>query len=165
MPRISKERKKINDALLKFKEGDHRYKLIFFIMSYGKKTIDDICNMKLADINQNGIQEIDLSNEPEIRCVLARHIDRMVGVKNLEYPLFPGREAKALTVNNLVLALKKVFKKLEIDPKEFNIDLSLRGHHKDILSEEITMETVLNILKEKFESAKKQEESILPQPI
>lgn len=159
MPRISIERKKVNDALQKFKEEDYRYKLIFFIMSYGKKTAHDICEIKLSDINENGILGIDLTNEPEILYMLAKYLRKMTNVENMEHPLFPGRGAKALTVNNLILALKKIFKKLEIDPKEFNIDLSLR--RKDIMPEDITMATVLDILKEKFEQAKNQDEDAI----
>lgn len=127
---------------------DDKNKVILYLLSKNKIAIDALCQLKLSDVNENGIGKVELPRKEQ--AALARYFKASKTITSIEDPIFPARskEDRFLTPNKLKMSLARIYKREGIEPEEVGVDLKVQI--AEISEENIDMNMVLNIIREKL---------------
>lgn len=125
---------------------DDRNRVILYLLSKNKMSIDDLCQLRVSDINENGINEVELPKREQ--GALARYLKTTKKIESIDDPLFPSRskDDPFLTPHKLKISFSRLCTNAGVEPEEVGITLKAS---KSAVEEEVSMETILEIIKEK----------------
>lgn len=139
---IDKEKYKIL-----YESLDDRNKVVLYLLSKGKMSIDDLCQLKVSDIDAEGIKDITLPRRE--LSALGRYLRTTKTIDSMDDPLFPSRskDDRFLTPHKLKISFSRLCSNAGVEPEEVGVTLS--SSKKEVADEEVSMEMILNIIQEK----------------
>ena len=126
---------------------DDRNKVVLYLLSKNKVKIDDLCQLRVSDVNEKGIKDVELPRREQ--GALARYLKGSKMIEAIDDPLFPSRSKtdRFLTPHKLKISFSRLCTNAGVEPGE--VGVTLTASNKSIPDEDINMETILNIIQEK----------------
>lgn len=126
---------------------DDRNKVILYLLSKNKVKIDDLCQIKVSDVNEKGVKDVELPRREQ--GALARYLKGSKMIESIDDPLFPSRSKsdRFLTPHKLKISFSRLCTNAGVEPAEVGVTLS--SSNKSIQEEDVNMDMILNIIQEK----------------
>lgn len=127
---------------------DDKNKVILYLLSKNKISIDELCQLKVSDVNEKGIANVELLGREQV--ALGRYIKGSKMITSLDDPLFPSRDKnnRMLTPHKFKISFSRICNKAGIDPLEVGVCLTEKKEELD--DSNIDMGMVLSIIQEKI---------------
>lgn len=129
-----------------YEKIDDKNRVILYLLSKNKISIEELCQLKISDVNQSGIGKVELPRREQ--AALARYFKNSKTIATHEDPVFPARNKDFLTPHKFKISFSRICKGAGIDPADVGINLS--AQKESINEDNVNMDMVLSIIQEKI---------------